>query len=50
MTLVYLNFAGEPWRYEVNAAYAPPTKRIGKRLFTRKGQPGMLTLYEEVCG
>jgi hypothetical protein len=50
MTLVYLNFAGEPWRYELHARYAPPVKRLGSRLWKRKGQPGMLTLYEEVCG
>ena len=50
MTLVYVNFAGEPWRYEVNAAYAPPTKRLGARLWVRRGQPGALVLYDEVCG
>jgi hypothetical protein len=50
MTLVYLNFAGECWRYEIHQSFAPETRQIAGRLFKRKGPVGALTLYEEVCG
>lgn len=51
MTLVFLNFAGECYRYDIHAPMAPWAKRVGGRWFVRRGmEHRACTVYEEVCG
>ena len=50
MTVAYLNFAGECWRYALHQTAAPFVARWGSRVFVRTGRPGALTIYHEVCG